>query len=115
MSSCCFVQHKQNLDLQWINYNASVCDYKAHNARITAIALGFLTIFLLAGSFVLFGLGTLPPTFLMGLGVLPYLGGAFLSFVALGVLFGMLIFIALAAVRTSQKEHWQAVAKQRGL
>jgi hypothetical protein len=67
-----------------------------------------ITVFLIAISCILFGVGTLSPTFLMGLGIFPYLGGALLSFVALGVLCGMFIYAAISAVRTCQKENWQA-------
>ena len=104
------IEHAQNVnDLKELEYCIYLFDHKARNARITALALGFISLFLFAGSFVLFGMGTLSPNFLMGLGIFPYLGGALLSFIAVGILCGMLIYAAIASVRVCQKEHWHGV------
>lgn len=81
----------------------------ARDSSITALVLGLLSLFLLAAAFVLFGLGTLSPTHFMGLGIFPYLGGTLLSFVALGVVLGMVIFAARAAVHSCRKEQFQAL------
>ena len=102
MLSCCSIHHKNNEDPRDIEYAKLVHAHKAQNSRITALALSMITLFLFAVSFVLFGLGTLSPTFLMGLGMFPYLGGAFLSFLGLGTLCGAIAFAALSAIRTCQ-------------
>jgi Trk-type K+ transport system membrane component len=95
-------------DLPSIEPNLTSYSNKERDARITAIVLALLSLFLLAAAFVLFGVGTLPPTAMMGLGMFSYLGGVFLGFVALGILTGSFVFVAITAVRTSQREHWQA-------
>lgn len=105
----CTTPQIKSADPQTSRGYLSLYQNKERDARITAFVLGMISIFLLAAAFVLFGLGTLSPTFLLGLGVFPYLGGAFLSFVAVGICIGMLIFFAVAAVQNCQKEQWQAL------
>jgi uncharacterized membrane protein required for colicin V production len=80
---------------------------QAKDARITAIALGFLSIFLFACSCALFGLGTLSPTAFMGLGMIPYLGGTFLSFLSAGLVGGVLFFATTASIRDCQKKQFR--------
>ncbi len=77
---------------------------KARDARITAIILSLLTLFLYASSFVLYGVGTISPTALLGLGIFPYLGGALFNFVGIGLLCGSVIFAAISGVQTCRKE-----------
>lgn len=84
------------------NEGAACCGINRRDARITAFVLGMLSLFLFALSFVFFGIGTLPPTTLMGLGMFPYLGGALLNFTALGLVFGTLVFVAISSVRSCQ-------------
>lgn len=74
----------------------------ARDAKITAFALAMITLFLFSLSFVLYGLGTLSPTALMGFGPFPYLGGIFFTFLGLGVLSGSLIFASVYRVRSCQ-------------
>lgn len=108
---CCFSSSRDvaGMDLTSVRQKVVFYDAKDQDARITGIALSMISLFLFAGACVLFGMGTLPPTTLMGLGMLPYLGGAFLSFLSLGIFSGALVFGAIAAVRTCQKDQWQGV------
>ena len=82
----------------------SICGIERRDARITAFVLGMLSLLLFALSFVFFGLGTLPPTTLMGLGMFPYLGGALLNFTALGLVLGTLVFVAISSVRSCDQD-----------
>ncbi len=88
-----------------LQQNVIKFEHHAKNARITALVLGFISLLLFSAGYALFGMGTLSPTFLVGLGLFPYLAGALLTFIGLGLIIGMLVFVAIAAVRTSQKEH----------
>jgi len=99
------------VDHKLLEYRTLVYRSQERDARITALVLGFLTLFLFACSAILFGLGTLSPTFLMGLGIFPYFGGAVLSFIALGILCGTLVFVAIASVRSCQKKKQEALLK----
>lgn len=84
-------------------------EVQAQDARVTVIALGMIALFLFALACVFLGLGTMPPTTFMGLGMLPYLAGVFLNFLSLGIFTGALAFSGIAAVRTHQKDLAQRI------
>ncbi len=108
---CCCVPSETNLvDLQTARQEYQSYDAQDRDARITALVLGMISLFFFAASCVLYGMGTLPPTSLMGLGMLPYLGGTFFNFLSLGILAGTIIFGMVAAVRTCQKDRLTLVA-----
>jgi hypothetical protein len=115
MASCCSVVDTNVTDSRLIENRVQVYTVKERDARITAIALGLLAVFLFAASFVLFGMGTLSPTTLMGLGMLPYLGGALLSCIGIGIVCGMFLFGIISAVRNCHKEQWKAVWSRQEL
>jgi hypothetical protein len=108
-------QQTQVVDRRVAEHNILLYEHKARNARITALALCFISLFLFTAAFVLWGMGTLSPTFMMGLGIFPYLGGALLSYIALAVHIGMLAFAAIALVRTCQRDKWQAIITRLSL
>lgn len=107
---CCFFSPLSGIDAQNSQREVEFYDAQDKDARITVIALGMIALFLFAVSCVLFGLGTMPPTTFMGLGMIPYLAGVFLNFLSLGVFTGALAFSAIAAVRTHQKDQAQTRA-----
>ena len=94
-------------DRQILAEKIKVYAHQERDAQITAFALGILALFLFALSFFLIGVGTLPPTLVMGLGLFPYLGGVLLSYIAIGIVCSTLIFGVIAGVRSYQKEHAQ--------
>ena len=103
--SCCRGTKSRQLANEQIVVNHKEKDARAiRDARITAIVLGFVGLFLLALSFTLFGVGTLPHHVLMGLGLISYLGGALVCCMSVGVLCGMVVFIAIASVRSCQNK-----------
>lgn len=92
----------------------SKLENKARDARITAIVLSMITLFLFAAAFTLYGVGTLSPTALMGLGMFPYLGGVLINFVGLGVLCGSVLFATIYGIRNCQKESWEELLAKSG-
>lgn len=82
-------------------------DARARDLRITAFATAMITVFILAVSYALFGLGSLPPTTLMGLGMFPALGGTFLGFLAIGTAVSSFVFLAISGVESDQKRKWK--------
>lgn len=61
---------------------------RAQDAKVAAIALAGIALLLFSTAYVLYGVGTLSPTTLMGLGMVPYLVGVMLSFLGIGLLVG---------------------------
>jgi|GEM_PF-4667606 hypothetical protein len=100
---CCSVSHVPK-------DTVNVYQVKERDARITGLALGMIALLLFATACILYGVGTLPPTELMGFGMFPYLGGTFLSFLSLGVLVGAITFSVIAAVRACQIDQLSRVA-----
>ncbi len=105
---CCISSPIAEIDTQSVQREVRRYDAQDKDARITVLALGMIALFLFAVACVLLGLGTMPPTTFMGLGMLPYLGGVFLNFLSLGIFTGALVFSVVAAVRTHQKDLAQA-------
>jgi NADH:ubiquinone oxidoreductase subunit 6 (subunit J) len=108
MFSCCIADPQPVYRVADIKNEIDHIRRKEVDFRTTAFVLVLLGLLLSAGSFVLFGLGTLSPTALNGLGIFPYLGGAVLGFVAVGIFVGAFICLVLSSVKQSQKEKWQA-------
>lgn len=77
-------------------------EHKAHDARITTIALTVIMLVLTGVSLALFGISTLPPQMTMGLGMFASLGGIFFGTVAGGVFIGALTHLAILGVRNYQ-------------
>ena len=98
----------QTTDSVIIQHSITKYARQEKDAQTTAFALGIITLLAFVAAFTLFGVGTLSPTIMNGLGMLPYFGGAAMSFLALGILTGALYFTAEAAIRTCQKEHYAA-------
>ncbi len=90
-----------------IKNNLDSAQVGERDAWISALVLVFLALFFTAGASTLYGLGTLSPTSMSGLGLFPYLGGGVLGFLAVGMVLGSFIFIVLSSIRHCQKERWQ--------
>lgn len=84
---------------------AQVRDQQASEMRITAMALAIISIVFLSVSLALFGVGTLPPEMILGLGVFPSLAGFFLSAVGAGIFLGSVSVCALSIVRSCQHRY----------
>lgn len=102
--TCCISSPLSETDAQNVQRDVEHYDAQDRDARITVIALGMIALFLFTLACVFLGLGTMPPTTFMGLGMLPYLAGVFLNFLSLGIFTGALAFSVVAAVRTHQKD-----------
>lgn len=63
-----------------------------YSAKVTAIALGAITVFLFAASCALWGLGTSPGMMLTGVSFFPYLIGSVIGCITLGVAIGGVLF-----------------------
>jgi hypothetical protein len=105
MFSCCQTSTARGAEARLVEYKVLVYEHQERDARVTAFVLGFLALFLFGAAAILFGMGTLSPTFLMGLGMFPYLGGVILSFMSLGILCATFIYVVIASVRSCQKEN----------
>ena len=99
---CCFSSPISGTDAQSVQREVERYEAQDKDARVTVVALGMIALFLFSLACVLLGLGTMPPTTFMGLGMLPYLAGVFLNFLSLGVFMGALAF-GVVAVRSDQK------------
>jgi len=100
-------------DLKEVNNQIRGHSQIAQDLRITTFALAMIAIALMGISYGLFGAGTLPPTALNGLGMFPYFGGIFLSFVTIGLVFSSLITLALSGIESYQKGKWSVVGDRQ--
>jgi hypothetical protein len=100
MSCCIYPSHQAAETPQ----TAASAAKKERDLKITAFVLGLLALLLSAASFALFGFGTLSPTWMGGLGMFPYLGGAVLGFIAVGLVIGMGVTFAISSVKQVQQE-----------
>lgn len=115
MSSICAIRPPLFQDPTDLKHTYFVQRHEERNARITALALGFVALFLFACASILFGLGSLGPTYFMGLGLFPSLGGVMFSCISVTVLAGAAVFAAIAAVRSCEKARTRAALESHEL
>lgn len=93
--------NSQNIKLQTTPQSAPL--KKAYDgSKITAIALGIISIFFVGLGCLFLGIGTTPATMSVGLGVLPYLIGIHLVFLGTGTFLGAFAFSLVALYRKYQ-------------
>lgn len=69
---------------------------KFREARVTAIALALIALFLAGFGLMLMGVGTTPSTMTFGFGIFPYLIGSLLGFLSVGVVLSSVPCVAKA-------------------
>lgn len=106
---CLFPNHQtlSKAQLPEIEHQVDVYQREARDARITTIFLGFLSLFVLAVACTLYGVGTLSPTTLGGLGILPYMVGFLVGSLSCGLVVGTLVFACKSLIVNGQAKHLQ--------
>ncbi len=90
---CCCLPSRVGDDVD-VNYAL-----KAKEDRVTAVAVLVTAIFFFAVSFALYGVATLSPEVIAGLGFIYYIGATFVSFVGLGILIGAVSFAVSSCLK----------------
>lgn len=106
MSNPCFSIKKEYSSGE-ISQNIEHTGKRYRDNKITSIALLILAVLFLMASFVFWGIGALPPSVFVGMGVLYSLAGTTLSMVSLTLFLGCLAFALVAGVRAYQNARLQ--------